>query len=310
MELYLTNKSKTRQNLNDCMVTDMPQSPSPTPPSAQPDTTLPAQARLPINRCNLPAVILGSLTFQSHPQHLEIDGVSAFYADLFQALHVLDTPQLRAQKFQDYMTVKFRLSTPEDAGGAQDQGSAKGRSRTKADYRQMLCGWSFDADGREAAVLKSWVESRFGLLTRYHKGSLHDRTEPYFALFLQDRANGLHNTNALETQIDVLHAFCQFELAQRFANLTHLTLYRGVNRLDAFEVLSKSDRHHQVMLFNNINSFTANRDTAGEFGDHILTVQVPLSKIVFFSGLLEGLLQGEDEYIVLGGVYAVETATY
>ncbi|OEJ66237.1 NAD(+)--dinitrogen-reductase ADP-D-ribosyltransferase [Magnetovibrio blakemorei] len=282
----------------------MPQRPSPTPPSVQPDTTLPAQARLPINRCNLPAVILGSLTFQSHPQHLEIDGVRSFYADLFQALHVLDTPQQRAQKFQDYMTVKFRLSAPEDAGAAQ------GRGRTKADYRQMLRGWFFDADGREAAVLKSWVESRFGLLTRYHKGAIHDRAEPHFALFLQDRASGLHNTNALETQMDVLHAFCQFELAQRFAGLPHLTLYRGVNRLDAFEVLSKSDRHHQVMLFNNINSFTANRDTAGEFGDHILTVQVPVSKIVFFSGLLDGLLKGEDEYIVLGGVYAVETSTY
>lgn len=286
------------------MVTDMPQSPSTTPPIVRPDTTLPAQARLPINRCNLPAVILGSLTFQSHPQHLEIDGVRAFYADLFCALQGLETPHQRAQKFQDYMTVKFRLSTPEDAGGSQGQG------RAKADYLQMLRGWFFDADGREAAVLKSWVESRFGLLTRYHKGAVHDRTEPHFALFLQDRANGLHNTNALETQMDVLHAFCQFELAQRFADLTHLTLYRGVNRLDAFEVLSKSDRHHQVMLFNNINSFTANRDTAGEFGDHILTVQVPLSKIVFFSGLLDGHLQGEDEYIVLGGVYAVETATY
>ena len=29
--------------------------------------SLPREARLPINRCNLPAVVLGSLTYQQYP---------------------------------------------------------------------------------------------------------------------------------------------------------------------------------------------------------------------------------------------------
>jgi NAD+--dinitrogen-reductase ADP-D-ribosyltransferase len=51
-----------------------------------PSSSLPAAARLPLNRCNLPAVILGSLTYQRHPVPLEIDGVRAFHHDLFELL--------------------------------------------------------------------------------------------------------------------------------------------------------------------------------------------------------------------------------
>jgi NAD+--dinitrogen-reductase ADP-D-ribosyltransferase len=48
--------------------------------------TLPACARLPINRCNLPAVILGSLTFQHHPTALHIDGVAELHRELYRLL--------------------------------------------------------------------------------------------------------------------------------------------------------------------------------------------------------------------------------
>lgn len=282
------------------MVTDMP----PDAPPSDVAATLPARARLSINRCNLPPVILGSLTFQAHPQAIEIDGVRTFHADLFARLGALDDARDRARQFQDYMAVKFRLNEPEDAGGE------KGRSRTKADYLRVLRGWFFDSDAREGAVFKSWAESRFGLITQHHKGIIHDPDDPLLELFQRDRARGLHNTNALESQLDLVHAYCQWELARRFPEKTHVILYRGVNRLNAFEVLDKQDATHQVMLFNNVNSFTADRDMAGAFGDYILTVRIPFSKILFFSGLLPGHMQGEDEYIVLGGVYAVETATF
>ncbi|MCR4379334.1 MAG: NAD(+)--dinitrogen-reductase ADP-D-ribosyltransferase [Rhodospirillales bacterium] len=275
-----------------------------TRPLGDETTTLPRRARLALNRCNLPPVILGSLTFQRFPERLTIDGVTSFHADLFAQLDACADPQTRAEKFQDYMTVQFRLEHPEDAGGE------AGRGRAKADYLRVLRGWFFDSDGREGAVLKSWAESRFGLTVRHHKGLLKSPDDPAFAQFFKDRADGLYNTNALESQLDLVHAYCQYELARRYPGKTHLTLYRGVNRLDDFEVLQTLSAREQVLLLNNVNSFTTDRDTAGEFGDYILTVHTPLAKLFFFSGLLPGRMTGENEYIVLGGAYTVTIATF
>lgn len=266
-------------------------------------TTLPAGARLGINRCNLPAVILGSLTFQDHPQPLEIDGVRAFHADLFTRLDGLEDFQQRAQQFQDYMNVTFRLDAPEDAG------ATDGTARTKADYLRLLRGWFFNSDGREGAVIKSWTESRFGLLTRHHGGAVFDDDGEAMSAYLKDRVHGLHNTNALEAQLDLLFTYCQYELSRQ-APATHITLYRGVNKLDGFEVLDKIERSKQVLLLNNVNSFSTDRDMAGAFGDYILTVNVPLSKVIFYSGLLPERMKGEAEYLVLGGVYEVGVAVF
>lgn len=269
-----------------------------------PDASLPGRARLALNRCNLPPVILGGATFQRFPKPIFIDGVQTFHADLFTQLDGIENTIDRAEKFQDYMAVKFRLFAPEDAGGNKNKG------RAKADYLRVLRGWFFDSDGREGAVVKSWAESRFGLTVRFHKSPLKDANDPAHDAFLKDRADGLHNTNALESQLDLVFAFCQYELARRHTGQTHITLYRGVNRIDAFEVLHQNDKSSQVILLNNVNSFTTDRDTAGEFGDYIMTVQVPLAKVFFFSGLLPGRMRGEAEYIVLGGVYEVAIATF
>src|SRR5690242_21056383 len=78
--------------------------------------TLPRQARLPINRCNLPATILGSVTFQAHPTPLELDGVATLHRDLFARLDAIPGAAARAQAFRDYMTVHFCLEHLEEAG--------------------------------------------------------------------------------------------------------------------------------------------------------------------------------------------------
>ena len=64
------------------------------------------------------------------------------------------------------------------------------------------------------------------------------------------------------------------------------------------------------MLLNNLNSFTLNRERADEFGDYILEVQVPLPKVFFYNRLLPGMLKGEDELVVVGGVYEVRIGTF
>jgi NAD+--dinitrogen-reductase ADP-D-ribosyltransferase len=266
-------------------------------------TTLPSWARLPINRCNVPPDVLGSLHFQAHPMPIRLDGVETLHGDLFDALDDLAAPSDRARRFMDYMTVHFRLEALEDAG--YDPGND--RARPRADYLRILRGWMFDADGREAAILKSWVESRFGLLARHHKGALKDFSSPTYEAYQADRARGLYNTNALEAQLDLLYSYCQYELARRRPDDEVLVLYRGVNRFDDFELLAEGGSRRPTLLLNNINSFTDSRVRADEFGDRVLKVRVPAAKVFYYSGLLPNRLRGEGEYIVIGGAYTVES---
>jgi len=260
--------------------------------------SLPPWARLPINRCNLPAVILGSLTFQQHPSPLKLDGVEELHAGLFALLDTIDDADERARVFRAGLDAHFCLDQLEEAGLA-----ATGHRRAKANWLRVLRGWSFDADSREAAVLKGWVESRFGLIPRHHGEPLRDFTGPAWQGYVEMRAAGLSGTNALEAQLDLLYAYGQREFARRKTGM-HLTLYRGVNRLVDHEVLS-GDGKRQVVLFNNITSFSANRERAGEFGDYILAAQIPTAKIFFNCALLPGVLEGEDEHLVIGGAYEI-----
>ena len=267
---------------------------------------LPKEARLPLNRCNLPANILGGLTFQRAPVALEIDGVRELHKALFQLLDGIDDAAERDRAFALHMNAAFFLDEPEQAGHSAE---AK-HKRQKADYLRLVRGWSFDADGREGAALKGWVESRFGLLPRYHAGAIRDLSGEAYRHYLEMRASALYGANALEAQLDLLYTYCQYELARRHPGDTHLTLYRGVNRVGDYETMEQLDDVRRIVLMNSISSFTANRERADEFGDYLLTAQVPLAKIAFYSSLLPGLLKGEDEYTVIGGMYEVRVAAY
>lgn len=265
--------------------------------------TLPREARLPINRCNLPAVILGSVTFQKHPTALRLDGVQELHAELFSQLDQLPTPGSRAKLFRDHLAAHFCLDHLEEAGLT--DGS---RRRANANWMRIVRGWSFDADGREGAVLKAWVESRFGLLARFHGEPLRDFAAPAYRRYQEMCAAGLYGTNALESQLDLVYAYCQYEFQRLPLAAPHLTLYRGINRIGDHEVLAGHGRH-QVVLFNNLTSFSSSRDRAGEFGDYILEVRVPVTKVFFHCRLLPGTLKGEDEYLVIGGAYEVDIGT-
>jgi NAD+--dinitrogen-reductase ADP-D-ribosyltransferase len=266
--------------------------------------SLPGWAHLPINRCNLPASILGSLSYQLHPVPLRLDGVAELHGSLFAALDALPDPGARAQLFMTHMAAMFSLGHPEEAGY-----SEASPDRTRASYLRMLRGWAFDPDGQEGAVLKGWVESRFGLMPRHHGGPIRDFSGDTYRRYLEERSRGLYGANALEAQLDLLYTYSQHELARQRPGLTHLRLHRGVNRVADFEVLQEQSRGQRVVLLNSLNSFTRERERAGEFGDFILDVQVPLPKIFFFHRLLPGVLKGEDEFVVVGGVYEVAYST-
>lgn len=269
-------------------------------------TSLPRNVRLPVNRCNLPADILGSLTFQKHPVPLAIDGVAQFHRGLFDLLDGLTDANERAMAFMQHMKAAFSLNCPEEAGLTEHCR----KSRAGADYLTTLRGWHFDSDSREAAVLKGWVESRFGLLQRHHVDPIRNFSDDAYRNYLEMRSMGLYGTNALESQLDLLYSYCQYELARERPGITHLTLYRGINRIDQHETIARLDGRRRVVLLNSISSFTACRERADEFGDYLLTALVPTSKVFCYSRLLPGMLKGEDEYTVIGGLYEVEVAAY
>lgn len=265
-------------------------------------TYLPTYARLPINRCNLPAVILGSLTFQEHPVRILIDGVTDLHADLFDHLENVQDVKQRAIHFMDYMRSSFLLDNLDEAGFDAQQSHHK---REKADYLRILRGWMFDPDGKEAAVLKSWVESRFGLLPRNHRGPLGDYSTEHYFRYLSDRAQGLYNTNGLEAQLDLLYTYCQYEIERLYSTTSRLKLYRGINHIKEHEILHQLTKQECILLLNNLNSFTNDRERADEFGDYILQAEIPFVKLLYFPGLLPDSLRGENEFLVIGGVYRV-----
>lgn len=299
----IVNRDKTQTEPVLCEPTkpDNPQGLCRAPDKDAP--SLPRYARLPINRCNIPPVILGSLSFQRHPTPLYLDGIAELHADLFRRLDAQADHAARAEVFRDYLTVRFCLENLEEAGL-----SERSQKRAKANWMRLLRGWSFDSDGREAAVLKGWVESRFGLLPRFHGEPLRDFSGAAYLRYQEMRSTGLYGTNALEAQLDLLYAFSQYEFRRAGTPGRHIELFRGINRIAEHEVLGKSARR-QIVLFNNLVSFTSSRERASEFGDYILSTRVPTEKIFFSHALISGVLKGEEEYLVIGGVYDVAIDT-
>jgi NAD+--dinitrogen-reductase ADP-D-ribosyltransferase len=264
--------------------------------------SLPAYARRSINRCNLPAIILGSLTFQQYPTPLFIDGVWELHGALFRSLESVSDPAQRAIQFMDYMRSSFLLDNLDDAGFA---GASQRRQRGKANYLRLLRGWMFNADSIEGAVLKYWVESRFGLLPRSHNGRLGECGSERYDAYLAAYSQGVYNTNALETQVDLLYSYCQYELQRQAPGTTHRQLYRGINQMDAHDILQPDGENTRILLLNNLNSFSQDRHHADAFGDHVMAASIPMCKLLYFPGLLPGVLSGEGELLVIGGLYRV-----
>ena len=264
---------------------------------------LPKNLYLPINHCNLPAVILGSLTYQQHPMPLYLDSVNNLYKDLFEQLKKINEQTRCAIKFRDYMKVYFQLSDLEEA---KNENAISNYKRVKANYLTVLRGWLFNNDNREGAILKGWVESRFGLLPTWHKEKINSAEDEQYLLYLHEKTTGIYNTNALESQLDLLYSFCQFELEKNKKNETHVLLYRGIDNVTA-KNLKYNDN---VLVLNNLNSFSLTRERADEFADMTIEVQVPLYKIFYYSGLLPGVLHGEDEYMVIGGLVRAKVCSH
>ena len=257
-----------------------------------------------LNRCNLSPWIIGSEEFQAHPLPIEIDGARSTDGSLFRRLEAIAAPEERSHLFHDYLRVKFGLS---------EKAEHQGKSKSSYSYVHFLSAWGADSNGRAGAVLKAWVESRFGILATYHNGRLADSPAAREA-FMLDRMRGAAKSIGVLMQLDLLYTYCQDELHRRFPEARSKTLYRGTHDPEEYAIHDQTSHHEgqtnriRLVQLNNLSSFTSDPEVAWEFGSSAWEVEVPLAKIIFFSGLLpKSLLSGEFEYLVLGGYYNVRT---
>lgn len=265
------------------------------------------------NLVGIPTGLLASATFNAAPVALHIHGARATNRALFAMLADATCVEEAVLAFQIYMRTVFELEAP----AARD---VLGRKRYRASYVRLLRGWGFDANGAEGAVLKGWVESRFGLAPIFHKAILGRYPSPAWMGYLEEKMSARFHNNGIYAQLDMLYEYAQHVFARWLhPGCRHVTLYRGVNDFAEHQVVTWLPRtdgrpgrsREAIARQNNLVSFTTKRDVADQFGDTILEVEVPVCKMLYCNALMPGpVLQGEGEVMVLGGDYRVRMATF
>lgn len=252
------------------------------------------------NNCNLPPWVIASHHFNENPQPLEIQGVKAGNRFLFQRLAALYSQEERAVVFNDYMSVKFQLHHWQEQ-------TDSARKSIKNSYLRFLRGWMMDSNSVEGAVLKRWVESRIGIMPSFHKARIAGLHSQAYFDYAVDVMKGSARTNAIQSQLDILYQYCQFELSEKFPDKKSIHLYRGTYDASEHDVVEQVGKREQIVRLNNLVSFTSDEERAWEFGSTVWKVSVPLCKIFFYNDLLPGsILKGEGEYLVIGGDYRVQ----
>ncbi len=254
------------------------------------------------NMVGVASGLIASTEFNANPVVLHIAGTRDSARGLFSALETLDTPQKCGELFQYYMSDVFGENLQNHSAKQTD------KRRYRNSYLRLIQDWGMDSNNLQAAVLKGWVESRFGLYPTYHKQVINTIYDKVWIQYVEDKMHSRYHNNCIYMQLDLLYEFCQWFI-HRFKQPAEkfITLYRGVNAIEKQCVADIKQTRHKTVRFNNLTSFTNSKATADEFGDTVLKVTVPVVKIVFFNQLLpHHALHGESEYLVIGGDYQVE----
>lgn len=248
---------------------------------------------------------MSSVAFNSHPLELHIANVRETNRQLFEMLARSEDQGDAAEAFYKYMVAVFG-SDPEQQVGEEEAKSRRGWARPyRFSFLRLLIGWGYDSSSPEGAVLKGWVESRFGLTPTFHKEAIASFGSPAWMAYEGERMASAFHGNAIHSQLDLLYEYCQWVLYNYAApGRSHLTLYRGVTCFNEHQIVERTSRASAVVRLNNLVSFTTERDVADCFGDTILTIEVPAVKVLFFNTLLPFYpLKGEGEFLVIGGDY-------
>ena len=259
------------------------------------------------NLVGVSSQLLASVDFNDFPRLLAISATRPSHLGLFSLLARTSTQAEAADVFAHYMKVAFGVGPQHGSEGTVSRSA-------RSSYSKLLQGWGFDSNGPPGAVLKGWVESRFGIVPTFHKGPLDQFPSEPWLRYLEEKLNSRYHNNCIQLQLDLVYEFCQWSL-QRFAlpslpsatlSASHVDLHRGIDRAEA-SLLRGSLRERQgVLRLNNLVSFSASRQRAEEFGELMVCARVPLAKLLFFPGLLQDrVLNGEGEVLVIGGDFQV-----
>jgi NAD+---dinitrogen-reductase ADP-D-ribosyltransferase len=252
------------------------------------------------NRCNLSASVIASYEFNDDPQPLEISGVRHAHAPLFGVLDTLGDACERSQEFDHWVSVCLERHLHH----ALDTDVAR-RTRRHS-YLRFLRGWGVESSSIEGAVLKSWVENRFGIPPTYHREPITSRSGEAYVRYVRDQMVGSVRTAAIFRQLDLVYAYTQYELSRQHPGARWLTLYRGQYDIEP-EVVRILPNHERVVRLNNLCSFTDDVECAWEFGSTVWKAAVALPRIVCATWLFpRSILRSERELLVVGAEMRVQ----
>lgn len=251
------------------------------------------------NLINIPTGLFVSNEYNLNVLPITISGVWEYYSDIFKAIRAAADIQSASSIFSGAMESLFSLTE-------------KHNGKKLGSYTRLLKGWLFDSNSVEGAVMKGWVESRFGITPFFHREIIPDMNSEEYYEYMVEKMDVRHNKNLIFHQLDLLYTYTQVILETFYGNmLPKLTLFRGVNDLSEHLVVNELGENRLCIEQNSLVSFTSDRDIASQFGDYILKSSIPYTKIVFFSEILPNVkFVGEKEYLVLGGRYDTEISYY
>lgn len=251
------------------------------------------------NQINLPTYLFVSKEYNINAAPVTISGVEAYYGKLFKILSECESVAEASDKFTKMMENIFHLDL-------------KVRGKKNGNYLRLLKGWLFDAGSAEGAVMKGWVESRFGLVPIFHNKVIENTHSEAYYEYMVEKMDARHNKNLIFHQLDLLYTYTQTIIRSFFQhNMPQITLYRGINDLNEHRIVERYSKRDLCIEQNSLVSFTSDRDIASQFGDYILESKIPYTKVVFFSEVLPSFsFAGENEFLVLGGRYDTKIHYY
>ena len=253
------------------------------------------------NLVGLPTEILASVDFAVEPCELHISGVREMNAPLFEMLGFAPDIAAASEAFAKYMTAIFGLEAQQLREEARGMGPA-----FRYSFVRLLIGWGHDSSSRDAAVLKGWVESRFGLLPAHHGQRIKTFSDLSWKNYVEDKMGSGFHANSIFAQLDLLYEYMQWALRTLiFPGATHLQLYRGADPPEFDEQrVRRLNAHQSVLRLNSLSSFTTDRTVADCFGSVVVSVEAPLTKILFANTLLTFFpFRAEREVLLIGGDY-------
>ncbi|RBP04139.1 NAD+--dinitrogen-reductase ADP-D-ribosyltransferase [Roseiarcus fermentans] len=251
------------------------------------------------NLIGLPTDFLASADYAAAPCELHISGVREMNAPLFEMLALANDIDEASEALAKYMTAMFGLEAQQLREEARGMGPPFRHS-----FVRLLIGWGLDSSSRDAAVLKGWVESRFGLAPAHHGAKITSFSDPAWATYVEHKMGSGFHANSIFAQLDLVYEYVQWALATLVRpGETHLRLYRGADRVED-QVVRRLNVRQPVLRLNSLSSFTTDRAVADSFGSVVVSVEAPLTKILFASALMSFFaFRAEREVLLIGGDY-------